>query len=379
MNELNRLSLDQFRSQEKWPFVVVLDNVRSIYNVGSIMRTCDAFLCNKLYLCGITVQPPHKELSKTAIGAEKTVDWVYFSQTTEAIQELKSQGYFIVGIEQTKLSVSLENLQYPNENKIAFVLGNEVDGVSEEVLKLCDVHCEIPQFGSKHSFNVSVTCGMILWEFARKFKFKHLSALFISLATIFSSCYQSTQRCSDHSAESSNANKFAQNDSVKIYDEFKRIVNDTHRPAKIFITFSTECPISKLHVSDLQYVVNQLSVMEDLGEKPLLKVIYPAVNSKPYPWLESFAIVDTHLWWSKAIGATVYPEMVVYNRIGREIYRGKLSNRAMKTGEMSMVKTAQDSSYLKLIFNQIEGNGVQKPITNLCVKSNQPAGCYIEY
>ncbi len=168
MDDLHRLTVDEFKQAEKWPFVVVLDNVRSIYNVGSMMRTSDAFRCTKMVLCGITVQPPHKDLMKTALGAENSVQWEYASNTSDAIRELKSQGYLVVAVEQTYTSKSLSEYHFNAQQPIAFVFGNEVDGVSEEALQWCDCCLEIPQFGSKHSFNVSVTCGMILWEYAKQ-------------------------------------------------------------------------------------------------------------------------------------------------------------------------------------------------------------------
>lgn len=168
MDDLRRLTVDEFKQADKWPFVVVLDNVRSIYNVGSMMRTADAFRCSNMYLCGITVQPPHKDLMKTALGAEKTIDWEYHKETPDLLEILKSKGYHIVAIEQTYSSESLETFSFSRDTPIAFVFGNEVDGVSNDALQRCDSCIEIPQFGSKHSFNVSVTCGMILWEFARQ-------------------------------------------------------------------------------------------------------------------------------------------------------------------------------------------------------------------
>jgi 23S rRNA (guanosine2251-2'-O)-methyltransferase len=168
MDDLNRLTVEEFKQAPKWPYVVVLDNVRSIYNVGSMMRTSDAFRCSSMYLCGITVRPPHKDLMKTALGAENTIDWKYFSNTMEAIAALKDQGFFVIAIEQTYTSKSLSDIDFYSDRPIAFVFGNEVDGVAEDVLQHCDMCIEIPQFGSKHSFNVSVTCGMILWEYAKQ-------------------------------------------------------------------------------------------------------------------------------------------------------------------------------------------------------------------
>ncbi len=177
MDDLNRLSVEEFKQAPKWPYAVVLDNVRSIYNVGSMMRTSEAFRCSNMYLCGITVKQPHKDLMKTALGAENTIEWKYFSQTMDAIKDLKEHGYFVIAIEQTYTSKSLSEVEFNADMPIAFVFGNEVDGVSEEVLQQCDLCIEIPQFGSKHSFNVSVTCGMILWEFAKQWYIKTNSSL----------------------------------------------------------------------------------------------------------------------------------------------------------------------------------------------------------
>ena len=167
LNELGRISVDQFKLYSKTPIVVVLDNVRSLHNVGSIFRTSDAFRLQGVYLCGITSTPPHKEIHKTALGAEDAVEWHYFNETTDAVEKLKKDGYLVLGIEQVEGSISLENFE-PNPNsKYAVILGNEVKGVSQKVIDQCDQCLEIPQFGTKHSFNVSVTAGIVLWELAK--------------------------------------------------------------------------------------------------------------------------------------------------------------------------------------------------------------------
>jgi len=163
---LQRLSVDEFKQASKWPFVVVLDNVRSMNNVGSVMRTCDAFLCDTLYLCGITATPPHRDITKTAIGAENSVNWVYRKSTMEVVSDLKEKGFLVYAIEQTSNSVLLQNMQFGTQ-PVAFVFGNEIDGVEESVIHACDGVIEIPQLGTKHSFNISVSCGMLLWEYAR--------------------------------------------------------------------------------------------------------------------------------------------------------------------------------------------------------------------
>jgi 23S rRNA (guanosine2251-2'-O)-methyltransferase len=162
--ELERKNVEQYRVSEKSPFILVLDNVRSQSNVGSIFRTADAFLTEAIYLCGITAKPPHREIQKTALGATESVAWKYFSKTIDAIYELKAGGYKIIGIEQVTGSVQLQNSKVEKGVKYALVFGNEVDGVTEDVLNLCDYCIEIPQFGTKHSFNISISVGIVLWE-----------------------------------------------------------------------------------------------------------------------------------------------------------------------------------------------------------------------
>ena len=164
--ELGRMSVTEFKTAEKWPICLVLDNIRSMNNVGSMFRTSDAFLVKTMYLCGLTACPPHRDITKTAIGAENSVHWEYHKNTMDVIQQLKSEGYFIYAIEQAIGSVSLKDIEYPNQ-PIAFVVGNEIDGVQQEVIDNCHACLEIPQLGTKHSFNVAVTCGMILWDYAK--------------------------------------------------------------------------------------------------------------------------------------------------------------------------------------------------------------------
>lgn len=165
VTELNRISVEEFKEAEKLPLIVVLDNVRSQYNVGSVFRTSDAFRVECIYLCGISATPPHQEIHKTALGAEDTVNWKYFKDTKEAILKLKSDGYYIFSIEQVEGSVMLKNLQLDASKKYAVVLGNEVKGVQQEVVDLSDGCIEIPQYGTKHSLNVSTTAGIIIWDF----------------------------------------------------------------------------------------------------------------------------------------------------------------------------------------------------------------------
>jgi len=164
MDELNRKSVDEFRRAEKIPVIAVLENIRSAYNVGSVFRTADAFLIDSIYITGYTAKPPHKEISKTALGAQDSVDWNYFENTKYAIEELKKNGYKIFAVEQVADSISLENFSKIDLDKIAFIFGNEVSGVEQETILLCDGSIEIPQFGMKHSLNISVAAGIVLWE-----------------------------------------------------------------------------------------------------------------------------------------------------------------------------------------------------------------------
>ena len=163
-NELGRKSILQFRQSAKSPFVIVLDNVRSNHNVGSVFRTADAFLTEKIILCGITAKPPHREIQKTALGATESVEWKYYEKTTEAINDLKNEGFTIIAVEQTEGSVSLQDFIPRKGMKYALVFGHEVNGVSQEVIDLSDVCIEIPQFGTKHSFNIVVSAGIVLWQ-----------------------------------------------------------------------------------------------------------------------------------------------------------------------------------------------------------------------
>ena len=164
MEQLGRMSVDEFKSSDKFPLTIVVDNVRSMHNVGSIFRTSDAFLVEKIYLCGITPTPPHREIQKTALGATESVDWQYAESTIEVVNQLKKEGWTSLALEQTTNSVMLDELKVEKREKIAIVLGNEVEGVNQEVINLCDKAVEIPQFGTKHSFNVSVSCGIMLWQ-----------------------------------------------------------------------------------------------------------------------------------------------------------------------------------------------------------------------
>ena len=168
-SELGRKSVEQFRNAKKSPFIIVLDNVRSMSNVGSIFRTADAFLAESIYLCGITGVPPHPEIRKTALGATESVVWKYFSKTSEAIAELKSSGYRIIGIEQAEGAINLKDFMAEKGIKYALVFGHEVHGVDQKVIDECDLVIEIPQAGTKHSFNIAVSVGIVLWELNKNF------------------------------------------------------------------------------------------------------------------------------------------------------------------------------------------------------------------
>ena len=170
MLELNRLTPEAYKAQQKTPIVLVLDNIRSALNVGSAFRTADSFAVEAIYLCGITATPPHREILKTAIGATESVDWQYFEQTTDAVKQLKEEGFRVFAIEQVTEKAWLQDVQATNDEKYALVFGNEVKGVSNSVLSIVDDCIEIPQFGTKHSLNISVSVGIVIWEFFRQLK-----------------------------------------------------------------------------------------------------------------------------------------------------------------------------------------------------------------
>ncbi len=167
--ELDRVSETEFKQQKKHPIVVILDDIRSLNNIGSFFRTADAFNIEKIYLCGITACPPHKDIHKTALGATETIDWEHKTNSVSLCEELKSQGYIICAIEQTEETVLLQNIKELKEEKFALVFGNEVNGVNQEVVNKSDYVIEIPQFGTKHSLNVSVCAGIVLWEFCKRY------------------------------------------------------------------------------------------------------------------------------------------------------------------------------------------------------------------
>ena len=170
ITELNRISTEEFKEAKKLPLVVVLDNIRSLHNIGSVFRTSDAFRIECIYLCGITATPPHAEMHKTALGAEFTVDWKYVNNTVEAVDNLKNEGYTVYSVEQAEGSIMLNELTLDKNRKYAIVMGNEVKGVQQEVIDHSHGCIEIPQYGTKHSLNVSVTAGIVIWDLFNKLK-----------------------------------------------------------------------------------------------------------------------------------------------------------------------------------------------------------------
>lgn len=170
ITELNRISAEEFKKADKLPLVVILDNVRSLHNIGSVFRTSDAFRVECIYLCGITATPPHPEMHKTALGAEFTVDWKYVNNAVEAVDNLRQEGYVVFSVEQAENSIMLENIQLEQGKRYAVVLGNEVKGVQQEVIDHSDGCIEIPQYGTKHSLNVSVTAGIVIWDLFKQLK-----------------------------------------------------------------------------------------------------------------------------------------------------------------------------------------------------------------
>ena len=173
LDELNRASVSEFKSQDKLPVAIVLDSVRSMHNVGSVFRTADGFAVEQICLCGITGQPPHREIEKTALGATQSVNWSFYQDPLKAVQELRANGFLIIAIEQAAGSIMLNDFDPEPGKKYALIFGNEVNGVSEEVMSVID-HCiEIPQFGTKHSFNIVVSAGIVLWDFYSKLTVGH--------------------------------------------------------------------------------------------------------------------------------------------------------------------------------------------------------------
>jgi tRNA G18 (ribose-2'-O)-methylase SpoU len=171
-SELNRVSVEEFKEMEKLPVRIILDNIRSLMNVGSVFRTSDAFLIKEIILCGITATPPHREIQKTALGATESVDWRYVESTADAVRELQEQDIKVYAVEQAEESKMLDHVQFNFDNEIAIVMGNEVKGVSDEVMELVDDCIELPQFGTKHSLNISISTGILIWELFQQFQHK---------------------------------------------------------------------------------------------------------------------------------------------------------------------------------------------------------------
>ena len=168
--ELGRIDLESFKKAPKTPIIVVLDNIRSLNNIGSVFRTADAMAIERVYLCGITAQPPHREINKTALGATESVDWKYFEKTEAAVELLKEQGYTVLSIEQTEGSIMLDDFEVKSGDKLALVFGHEVYGVEQEIIDKSDGVIEIPQKGTKHSLNISVSAGVVMWDLSSKFE-----------------------------------------------------------------------------------------------------------------------------------------------------------------------------------------------------------------
>lgn len=164
LTELQRKTPEEFKKSEKKPIIIILDNIRSLNNIGSVFRTCDAFLIEKIILCGITATPPHRDINKTALGATDTVEWEYSKSTIDAVQKLKADNWKIISIEQVENSTMLDNLKVEKEQKYALIFGNEVNGVDQLVVDISDDCVEIPQFGTKHSLNISVSAGIVIWD-----------------------------------------------------------------------------------------------------------------------------------------------------------------------------------------------------------------------
>ncbi|MBR5240563.1 MAG: RNA methyltransferase [Muribaculaceae bacterium] len=169
--ELDRVSKEEFKTIDKTPLIVVLDNIRSLNNVGSVFRSSDAFKLEKIYLCGVTATPPNAEIHKTALGAEDSMDWEYCEDTKQVVEKLKNDGYKVFAVEQVQNSIMLDKIELDKNSRYALILGNEVKGVQQEVVDMCDFAVEIPQFGTKHSLNVSVAGGIVIWEFFKKLQF----------------------------------------------------------------------------------------------------------------------------------------------------------------------------------------------------------------
>jgi 23S rRNA (guanosine2251-2'-O)-methyltransferase len=415
-SELNRKNIEEFQNAEKSPVVIVLDNVRSMNNVGSIFRTSDAFLVQKIYLCGITGTPPHREITKTAIGAEKSVEWEYHANTLEVVNDLKTKGYIVYSIEQASDSADLMTIDYP-QGKLAFVFGNEIDGVQQEVINASH-HClEIPQLGTKHSFNVAVTCGIVLWDFI-KFRNTVLTKLTIwFLAVLFavSSCTnssnshppkqndvlskQSDEMIKDNSSTNNNDEASSRVDLVLKSDEVKTGKASIVKPDEyiqqadysVMVSYSVDCPMCNRYTADLvkiQQQINALNKSNLIAQKMLNKSPEKAIKRPQFqlgliqvnsdenwdmdgfnPSIEQITISDQNHDFVKRFKFKMYPEVVLVNAQGQVVYRGKIDDRAVSTG---VVRSVAKNYYLKEAINQLyQGQKITTPTT-------RAQGCYIE-
>lgn len=407
-SELNRKNIQEFQNAEKSPVVIVLDNVRSMNNVGSIFRTSDAFLVEKIYLCGITGTPPHREITKTAIGAEKSVNWEYHQNTLEVVNQLKSEEYTVYSIEQASDSADLMHMDYP-QGKIAFVFGNEIDGVQQDVINASH-HClEIPQLGTKHSFNVAVTCGIVLWDFI-KFRNIHLSKLSIGLLAVlfaFSSCTNNSNshppKLNDVSSKesdgvlvvSNSTDKTDKIDSLKALSIKSDEVNKNKllniNPDEYFkqadysvlISYSIDCPMCNRYTADLVGIqkeivnINKVHTILKKGRGlPKFQFGLIKVNSDEVwdmdgfnPPIPEITINDTDHRFVKRLKMNVYPEAVVVNSNGVILYKGKIDDRAVSTG---VTRSTATEKYLSQAINQLNlGKKVTTP-------STRAQGCFIE-
>lgn len=356
-SELQRISPEEYQQKRHREVVVVLDSVRSMNNVGSIFRSSDAFLIDKIFLCGITGKPPHREISKTAIGAEKSVPWEYFSSTIEAINLLKSQGYMLIAVEQAENSLDLSTAKLPTQ-KVAFIFGNEVDGVSQDVINACD-HClEIPQLGTKHSFNVAVTCGMVLWEHFRQ------SKILLIFLLLLQSCNQPSAISGQPSTNCAQRSAISGQPTA---DSRQLSADSRQMKAVIYTTFSNDCPMCNKYLPTLREISKNLP---DSIDFKLVKVNTGEVWD--FDWNQSLSKqtkLDSAGAWSKKVGMKVYPEVIVLGSDGQKIYQGSIDDRAVAIGKMR--RTALKHYLIDAIESVKKGESPQ-------VKQTTAVGCYIE-
>lgn len=415
-SELNRINVDEFQKAEKSPVVIVLDNVRSMNNVGSIFRTSDAFLVEKIYLCGITGTPPHREITKTAIGAEKSVNWEYHQSTMDVVNQLKSEGYTVYSIEQASDSADLMHMDYP-QGKLAFVFGNEIDGVQQEVIDASH-HClEIPQLGTKHSFNVAVSCGIVLWDFT-KFRNINLSKLSIVLLAFIFSLISCTSNPSSHPPKQNDKNTeksdtignkgLDNSESLEVAGNGNQDGNDTKLESEkndesnlrsvsklnpdeylrkseysVLISYSIDCPMCNRYTADLVAIqkeivnINKVHTILKKGRGlPKFQFGLIKVNSDEVwdmdgfnPPIQEITINDGKNEFVKRLKMNVYPEAVVVNSRGEILYKGKIDDRAVSTG---VTRPQAKVRYLSDAINQLNlGKKVATP-------STRAQGCFIE-